>query len=91
MIIDNNEDRNTVLREHCQMIARMQVMYDAISVSRGIEGRKIAHDEMAALRQRILQHAEENQITTAEIYEYRNRGRVGATSVFDAIKKLSER
>lgn len=90
MIIDNNEERNNVIREHCNLVSQMQVMYDAISLSKGIAAAKVAHDDMQAMRQRILKHAEDNQITTAEIYAYRNRDRVQAVSISDAVKKLSK-
>ncbi len=89
MVIDNKEQRNNLVREHCRLIEQMQLMYDAIGLSKGVEGAKVSHDRMQAMRERIAKHADDHGITQAEIFEFRNRGRVRAVSVSDAIKKLA--
>jgi hypothetical protein len=89
MILDNNAERNNLVREHCAMIGQLQTMYDAIGISRGIDGARVAQDELQAMRERIMQHATEHGITQAEIDQHRNRSRVRAVSVSDAIKKLA--
>lgn len=90
MVIDNTPERNAVLREHAAMITQLQVMYDAIGVSKGVSGERITVEALEQQRSAILAHAEAHGITTAEMHTYHNRYRRSASSVADAIKKLSE-
>lgn len=90
MILDNTPERNAVLREHAAMITQLQVMYDAIGISKGVAGERITFEALDKQRSAILAHAESHGITTAEMHTYHRRFRRSASSVSDAVKKLSE-